>query len=43
LKPLKTPVKMPIRKEFDMTPSPLVKWLGIGVITATVILYIIFW
>ena len=43
LKPLKTPVKMPIRKELDMTPSPLVKWLGIGVIAATVILYIIFW
>jgi hypothetical protein len=34
---------MPVKKEFDMTPSPSVKFLGAAVICATVILYVIFW
>jgi SSS family solute:Na+ symporter len=37
------PKEMPVRKEFDMKPSPSVKWLGIVVIVATLILYVIFW
>ena len=43
LKPLDKPVKLPVRAEFDMRPTPLVKYLGIGVIVATIALYIIFW
>jgi SSS family solute:Na+ symporter len=43
LKPLIKPVKMPVRKEFDMKPAPLVKYLGIGVVVITIALYIIFW
>lgn len=41
--PLPEPKKMPVRKEFDMRPAPLVKILGGTVILATIILYIIFW
>jgi SSS family solute:Na+ symporter len=37
------PKEMPVRKEFDMKPSPEVKWLGIAVIVCTLILYVIFW
>lgn len=42
-KPLEKPRKMPVRKDFDMKPTPSVLWMGIGVISITVILYIIFW
>ena len=38
-----TPKEMPVRKEFDMKPSPAVKWLGIAVLVCTLILYMIFW
>ena len=41
--PLDKPAEMPVRKEFDMTSSPAVKFLGAGVILTTIILYIIFW
>jgi SSS family solute:Na+ symporter len=43
LKPLEKPKEIPVRKEFDMKPTPAVKWLGITVIIATIVLYIIFW
>lgn len=43
LKPLREPKVMPIRKDFDMKPTPLVMWLGAAVIIVTVALYIIFW
>jgi len=43
LKPLKEPVKLPVRKEFDMRPTPAVKYLGIAVVVITIALYIIFW
>jgi len=43
LKPLDKPVTMPKRRDFNMTPTPVVKWLGITVIALVVILYIIFW
>jgi SSS family solute:Na+ symporter len=43
IKPLAEPKKLPIREEFDMKPSPIVTWLGGGVIAATLVLYIIFW
>jgi len=42
-KPLKEPVKMPERKDFDMSPTPIVKILGILVILLVISLYIIFW
>lgn len=42
-RPLKKPIEMPVRESFDMKPSKVVKWLGLSVIVATVILYIIFW
>lgn len=43
LKPLQSPKVMPVRREFDMKPAPAVLWLGVGVIAATILLYIIFW
>lgn len=43
LKPLQAPKVMPVRKEFDMRPTPVVLWLGIAVIVMTLILYVIFW
>jgi len=44
LKPLAEPVVMPVRKGFeDITLGKPVKWYGIGVIVATLILYAIYW
>lgn len=43
LKPLPAPVEMPVNEDMDMTPSPIVKMLGYGVVGLTVILYIVFW
>ncbi len=43
LKPLQSPRVMPVRKEFDMKPTPAVIWLGAAVIAITLILYGIFW
>jgi solute:Na+ symporter, SSS family len=43
MKPLKEPVVLPRRKDFDMTPTPRVKWMGITVVVITLILYGIFW
>lgn len=43
VKPLKEPVKLPKRENFDMSPTPkLIGW-GSLVIVATLALYIIFW
>jgi len=41
-KPLAEPKVLPVRKEFDMRPTPSVAWLGAIVIIITVALYIIF-
>jgi SSS family solute:Na+ symporter len=43
IKPLAEPKVLPVRKEFDMRPTPSVVWLGAIVIAITVTLYIIFW
>jgi SSS family solute:Na+ symporter len=43
VKPLAVPKALPEIKDFDMKPAPSVRGLGIGVISLTVILYIIFW
>ena len=43
VKPLAEPKKMPVRENFDMKPTPAVLWLGLAVIAATIVLYIIFW
>jgi SSS family solute:Na+ symporter len=34
---------MPVKEDFDMTPSPIVRWYGMLVILVTVGLYILFW
>jgi SSS family solute:Na+ symporter len=41
--PLERPRELPVRKEFDMTPTPSVVWLGVAVIVITLTLYGIFW
>jgi SSS family solute:Na+ symporter len=42
-KPLREPVVMPVQSRIDMTPAPgLYAWAG-AVITATAVLYVIFW
>jgi len=43
LLPLETPRKMPISENFDMTTSPIVKWIGTSIIFVTIGLYIVFW
>ena len=43
VRPLSKPVEMPVRRDFDMRPTKSVLWLGIGIIAATILLYIIFW
>jgi SSS family solute:Na+ symporter len=43
VKPLKKLKIMPVRKEFDMRPTPSVLWLGLCVIAVTIVLYILFW
>ncbi len=43
VKPLTEPKILPEKKDFDMKPAPSVTGLGIGVISITVVLYIIFW
>ena len=43
LQPSTEPREMPVRKEFDMKPSPIVAWLGALVILVTFVLYYIFW
>ena len=43
IKPLSEPVQMPVNEDMDMTSSPTVKMLGIGVVILTGILYIVFW
>jgi solute:Na+ symporter, SSS family len=43
LRPLPGPRVLPERREFDMRPTPLVKWMGASVILATLVLYAIFW
>ncbi|MEN8154249.1 MAG: solute:sodium symporter family transporter [Acidobacteriota bacterium] len=43
IKPLPEPVKMPVNKEIDVTPSFQSKVAGIVIIVITIILYIIFW
>ncbi len=42
-RPLPEPKVLPERQEFDMRPTPLVKWLGAAVILLTLSLYVIFW
>ena len=43
VKPLKEPVKLPQRENFDMAPTPKLIGLGISVIVITLALYVIFW
>ncbi len=43
INPLKQPVDLPVNKDMDLTSSSGAKMFGIGVVIATVILYIIFW
>jgi SSS family solute:Na+ symporter len=43
VKPLEVPKTTPVRKEFDLKPTPQVLWLGVSVIVLTLALYVIFW
>jgi SSS family solute:Na+ symporter len=42
-KPLKVPVALPVRREIEMRPSPLVLWLGGAVIVGVVGFFVVFW
>jgi SSS family solute:Na+ symporter len=42
-KPLREPKTMPVKQDMDMTSSPLVAWLGVGVIIGVAVFFIIFW
>lgn len=43
VKPLTEPVVMPVNEDIDVTPSPLAKKLGMGIVALTVVMYMIFW
>jgi len=43
ISPLSRPVSMPERKQFEMETPKIAKFLGVAIILATVVLYIIFW
>ncbi|MFC1568721.1 solute:sodium symporter family transporter [bacterium] len=43
LNPLKTPKRLPIRKEMDIQTEPMIKWIGGSVILGVIIFYVIFW
>ena len=43
LRPLEHARQMPINEDFDMTTSPVVRWIGITIILITVGLYVVFW
>lgn len=43
INPLSEPKVMPERGKVDLSPAPIVKWLGIVIIGLTVTLYIFFW
>jgi SSS family solute:Na+ symporter len=43
MRPLPEPRTLPERQEFDLRPTPAVKWLGSAVILVTLTLYAIFW
>jgi SSS family solute:Na+ symporter len=43
IKPLKTPKVLPVKADFDMRSTPLLKWLCALAIILTITLYIIFW
>jgi SSS family solute:Na+ symporter len=42
-RPLSKPKKLPVTNRIDMKPSASVIWLGLLVIAATIVLYILFW
>ena len=41
--PLKQPVVLPVKRDFNTTPAPLVAWLGAVIIVVVVVLYVILW
>jgi SSS family solute:Na+ symporter len=43
INPLKTPKTLPVKANFDMSSTPVLKWLCALVIILTITLYIIFW
>jgi SSS family solute:Na+ symporter len=43
IRPLPEPKVMPVREDYDLTPSPSVLWLGGAVIAGVVAFYIVFW
>jgi SSS family solute:Na+ symporter len=43
IKPMKTPKVMPVKADFDMRSTPVLKWLCALAIILTIALYIIFW
>jgi len=43
MRPLTEPVVMPVNEDIDITPSATARKLGMGVLAAVVVMYIIFW
>ena len=43
LKPLAQPKELPVREDIDMTTSKSTVWLGLTVVAAVLLLYIVFW
>ncbi|MGB6221248.1 sodium:solute symporter family transporter [Haloferula sp.] len=43
VKPMRTPVELPVNEKIELTTSPGAKIVGIGIVIATIALYAVFW
>lgn len=43
VKPMKEPVVLPVNEKIELETSPIARIVGIGVVIATIALYVIFW
>ena len=41
--PLKEPVVLPVRRDFNMMPAPSVAWLGMAIVAVVAALYAVLW
>ena len=43
ISPLKQPIVLPIRQDFNMVPAPSVAWLGAVIVVVVAVLYVALW
>jgi len=43
IRPLREPKQLPVQENFDLSSTPVIKYLSAAIIILTIALYIIFW